>query len=84
LELYIVLGANGRNFEPLQQDHLNDVSGLPLLLPIIVHCNLHAKNGGKEEIEHSNIILGHPAYLLLLAATSAEPRHPSTMHRYRH
>ena len=45
LELYIVLGANGRNFEHLQQEHLNDVSGLPLLFPIIVLCNLHATNG---------------------------------------
>lgn len=81
LELYIVLGSNGRNFEHLQQEHLN-VSGLPLLLPITVHCNLHATNGGREETEHSNIILGNSAYLLLLAGTSAEPRHPSTMHRY--
>jgi hypothetical protein len=77
------LGANGRNFEYLQQEHPNDVSGLPLLPPITIHCNLLiAKNGGKEETEHSNIILGHSAYLLLLAGTSPEPRHPSTMHRY--
>jgi len=82
LELYIALSANGRNFEPLQQEHLNDDSGLPLFLPITVHCNLYAKNGGKEDTEHSNIIVGHSAYLLLLAGTSAEPRHPSTMHRY--
>jgi len=75
----LFLGANGRNFEHLQQEHLKDVSELPILLPITVHCNLHATNGGREETEHRNIILGH---LLLLAGTSAEPRHPSTMRRY--
>ena len=57
MELYIVLGANGRNFEHLQQEHRNAVPGLPLLLSITVHCNLHATDGGGEEKRLNIVIL---------------------------